>query len=348
MHHSPPRPQGLTRRRMALALPLLGAAAWLPSTAWAKTPATVLRDARTLMGTRIDMVAEGADAATVRAAMAESWHTMERLAALMSRYEPGSAVSAVNRNAGGPAVAVPPEMMAVLRTAQQLAERTNGAFDITVGSLKAWHFDTGQNTLPDARTLESQRRLVGYRGLLLDERAGRARLAERGMAIDLGGAAKLPILEAGIQVLRRHGIDNALLNGGGDVLVAGQLNGRPWRVGLRDPRAPEKILGVLALQGQAIVASSGDYERFFMVDGQRQHHILDPATGRPTHGPHGVSLLARDAASVNGVGTALMVMGRADAQALLRTQPQVQALVARRDGQLWLTPGMEARLQQTT
>ena len=120
------------------------------------------------------------------------------------------------------------------------------------------------------------------------------------MALDLGGAAKVPILEAGMQALRRHGIDNAMVNGGGDVLVAGQLNGRPWRVGLRDPRAPEKMLGVLALEGQAIVASSGDYERFFMVDGQRQHHILNPATGRPTHGPHGVGLLARDAASVNG------------------------------------------------
>ena len=347
MHHSPPRPSGLTRRRMALALPLLGAAAWLPSAAWAGAPATVLRDARTLMGTRIDMVAEGGDAAAMRMAVAESWQTMERLAAMMSRYEPDSAVSAVNRAAGGPAVAVPPEMMAVLQSAQQLAERTHGAFDITVGALKAWHFDTGQRTLPDARTLEAQRRLVGYRGLLLDARAGSARLAERGMAIDLGGAAKLPILEAGMQVLRRHGIDNALLNGGGDVLVAGQLHGRPWRVGLRDPRAPEKMLGALALQGTAIVASSGDYERFFMVDGERQHHILDPATGRPTHGPHGVSLLARDAASVNGLGTALMVLDRAGAQSLLRTRPEVQALVAARDGELWMTPGMEARLQKS-
>ena len=350
MQHTPPtRPLGLTRRRMALALPLLGAAAWLPSAAWASAiPAAVLRDTRALMGTRIDLVAEGADAAAVRAAMAEAWHTMERLAAMMSRYEPTSAVSAVNRAAGGPAVAVPPEMMAVLRSAQQLAERTNGAFDITVGALKAWHFDTGQTTLPDARTLEAQRRLVGYRGLLLDERAGRARLAERGMALDLGGAAKLPILEAGMQALKRHGIDNAMVNGGGDVLVTGQLNGRPWRVGLRDPRAPEKMLGVLALQGQAIVASSGDYERFFMAKGERQHHILDPATGRPTHGPHGVSLLARDAASVNGLGTALMVLDRTNAQTLLRTQPEVQALVAGRDGHLWQTPGMAARLQQTT
>lgn len=343
--HDMNRPTSLTRRRMALALPLLGAAAWLPS-AFANPAAPVLRDSKALMGTRIDIVAEGADTPQLRAAVDHAWREMDRLAALMTRYDPASTVSAINRAAGVHAVAVGPELMAVLQSAHNLAAQTQGAFDITVGALKAWHFDAGQNTLPAASDIEAQRRLVGYRGLLLDERAGTARLAERGMALDLGGVAKLPILEAGMQTLQRHGIDNAMLNGGGDVLVRGQLRGRPWRVGLRDPRAPQKMLGVLALEGQAIVASSGDYERFFMVDGQRQHHILDPATGRPTHGPHGVSLLARDAASVNGLGTALMVLGSAQGQALLQRRPQVQALVARRDQSVWQTPGMAAALHQ--
>ena len=343
MHHMN-RPISLTRRRMALALPLLGAAAWLPS-AFASPSAAVLRDTKALMGTRIDIAAEGADALQLRTAVDHAWREMDRLAAMMTRYDPASTVSAINRAAGVHAVAVGPELMGVLQTAQNLAAQTQGAFDITVGALKAWHFDTGQNTLPAASDIEAQRRLVGYRGLLLDEHAGTARLAQRGMALDLGGVAKLPILEAGMETLKRHGIHNAMLNGGGDVLVRGQLRGRPWRVGLRDPRAPEKMLGVLALEGQAIVASSGDYERFFMVGGQRQHHILDPFTGRPTHGPHGISLLARDAASVNGLGAAMMVLGTDGARALLHHRPQVQALVAQRDQSLWRTPGMAAALQ---
>lgn len=342
--HDMNRPPSLTRRRMALALPLLGAAAWLPS-AFANPSADVLRDSKTLMGTRLDIVAEGADAAQLRIAVDHAWREMDRLAGLMTRYDPASTVSAINRAAGVHAVAVGPELMAVLQTAQNLAAQTQGAFDITVGALKAWHFDDGQTTLPAASDIEAQRRLVGYRGLMLDERAGTARLAQRGMALDLGGVAKLPILEAGMQTLQRHGIDNAMLNGGGDVLVRGRLRGRPWRVGLRDPRAPDKMLGVLALEGQAIVASSGDYERFFMAGGQRQHHILDPFTGRPTHGPHGVSLLARDAASVNGLGAAMMVLGTDGARALLHGRSQVQALVAQRDQSLWRTPGMAAALQ---
>ena len=343
MHPLMNRPAGLTRRRMALALPLLGAAAWMPS-AYASASAAVVRERKTLMGTELTLVAEGENEAAVRAAMAQAWREMERLTALMTRYAPTSTVSAINRAAGRNAVTAPPEVMAVLHTAQSLAVQTGGAFDITVGALKAWHFDTGQSTLPAAADIEAQRRLIGYHGLTLDPQAGTARLERSGMALDLGGVAKLPILEAGMQTLQRHGVHNALLNGGGDVLVTGQLRGRPWRVGLRDPRAPDRLLGVLALQGQAIVASSGDYERFFMAQGERQHHILDPHTGWPTRGPHGVSLVARDAASVNGLGTALMVLGDEKARALLSGKPEVQALVAGRDQRLWQTPGMASAL----
>ncbi len=181
---------------------------------------------------------------------------------------------------------------------------------------------------------------MGYRNLVLDERAGTAYLRQSGMALDLGGVAKLPILEAGMKTLQRHGVEYALINGGGDVLILGQLHGRAWRVGLRDPHAPERMLGMLELKGQAIVASSGDYERFFMANGERQHHILNPATGRPTHGPRGVSLLARDAASVNGLGTAIMVLGSKGAAKLLQNRPEVQAaLVAERDHSVWQNPG---------
>ena len=305
--HEPLAPQGLTRRRLAMALPLLGAAALAPAALQAATPAVVERSQRTLMGTQVDMVAQGLDAGALRSAMDRAWSEMERLAALMTRYHPDSTVSALHRAAGRHPVPVPAEVLAVLQAAQAIAVQTHGAFDATVGALP-WQFGTAEQHLPSAQDIDAQRRLVGYRGLVIDAKAGTAFLQQRGMALDLGGIAKLPILEAGMRTLRAQGVEHAMLNGGGDVLVAGRLQGRPWRVGLRDPRAPERLLGVLALEGQAIVASSGDYERFFMAQGERQHHILNPATGRPTQGPRGVSLLARDAASVNGLGTALIAL----------------------------------------
>jgi thiamine biosynthesis lipoprotein len=329
---------------MAMALPLLGAAAWAPAS-WAGAPAAVERSQHALMGTQVDMVTHGYDAATLRVAMDRAWREMERLAARMTRYHPDSTVSAINRASGEHAVPVEPEVLSVLRAAQSIAVQTRGAFDTTVGSLRAWQFDGEHKHLPSTQEIEAQRRLVGFRGLVLDERAGTAFLKQRGMALDLGGIAKLPILEAGMRTLREQGVEHAMLNGGGDVLVAGQLLGRAWRVGLRDPRAPERLLGVLHLKDQAIVASSGDYERFFMAQGVRQHHILNPATGRPTQGPRGVSLWARDAASVNGLGTALMVMGSAAAPGLLKGRAGVEALVVERDHTVWQTAGMATALR---
>lgn len=336
---------GLTRRRVVMALPLLGAAGLGQAAGRGDAAPALQRSARPLMGTRVDIAiaASGPAAAESARAMQAAWAEMERLERMMTRYDASSALSAVNRAAGRHAVKVPPELMALLRDAQAVSAATQGAFDTTVGALRGWEFGA-QAQLPDPARIEAERRLVGYRGLELDEGAGTARLARAGMALDLGGIAKLPILAAGLRVLRSHGVEHALVNGGGDVLLAGNHHGQAWRVGLRDPLAPERLLGVLALQGEAVVASSGDYERFFMARGERQHHILDPATGRPSRGAHGVGLLARQVDSVNGLGAAMMVLGDARAHALVGRHAGVEALMVHRDGTVWRTPGMAAAL----
>ncbi len=340
MDRTPPA-VGITRRRIAMAIPLLGCAMWAPS---ARAHPALRRDSRALMGTQVDILAESADAPVLNMALEQAWSEMTRLSKMMSRYDANSTVSAINLAAGVTAVVIPPELMGVLNTARHISILTGGAFDITVGTLKGWRFDSQQKTAPPPEVIEYQRRLVNYRDLHLDTRASTAYLNKRGMALDLGGIAKLPILQAGMNALKRHGIANAMINGGGDVLVAGRVQGRPWRVGLRDPRAPERLIGALALEGASLVASSGDYERFFMDHGQRQHHILDPATGWPTHGLHGVSLLAKDAASVNGLGAAMMVLGAAAAQTLLRHTSGVEALLVDRDQSVWRSEGMAAAL----
>ncbi|WP_092696764.1 FAD:protein FMN transferase [Acidovorax soli] len=330
-----------TRRRMAMALPLLGCVSWASAAPVFGAPQ---RGSRALMGTQVDIVADGGEAPVLRHAIDLAYAEMERLQALFSRYRPDSVVSRISRAAGIQPVAVPSEVMGVLKTAQQKFRLSGGAFDITVGSLKGWNFEEGHQTVPAAGVVARQRQLVDARRLVLDESAGTAYLARQGMALDLGGIAKLPILEAGMRVLRQQGVGNALINGGGDVLVMGQLQGRPWRVGLRDPRAPERLLGALSVQGPAVVASSGDYERYFLAAGKRVHHILDPRTGYPTVGVHGVSLLARDVAQVNGLGAALMVQGAQAGQALVARQPGVEALMVAGDGSAWYSAGMAAAL----
>lgn len=345
-----PTGPGRMRRGIVMALPLLGCGllgGGLPGSGAARAaqPDTSLRDSRPLMGTRVDIAAQGPDAALLRHAIDQAYAEMQRLEALMSRYRPGSAVSRISLAAGVVPVAVPPEVMAVLQTAQRVSAASRGAFDVTVGALKSWHFDPGAHVVPTDRDIAQQLALVGAQGLVLDAGAGTAFLARRGMALDLGGIAKLPILEAGLGVMRALGIDNAMVNGGGDVLAQGLWHGRPWRVGLRDPRAPERLLGVVAVEGGGVVASSGDYERYFLSHGQRMHHVLNPRTGRPSAGVHGVSLVAGSVAAVNGLGAALMVQGQAAGVALARKSPGVGVLMAGADGSVWASPAMAARLE---
>lgn len=338
--------QLMSPRRRGLALGAL-ACVLLPRAVQAAAAADrspVQRSTAVLMGTQVDIVAVHADAALRARALEAAWAEMLRLSEMMSRYRSASQVSLLANAAGGAPLPVAPELMAVLQQAQDVARRSGGRFDATVGAYADWHFEPGQPArLPDAAALARQHALVDARGLQLDPQQGTARLARAGMRLDLGGIAKLPILQAGLRTLAAQGVTDALINGGGDVLCSGTLQGRPWRVGLRDPRAPQQLLGVLALRG-GVVAASGDYERGFDHAGRRYHHILDPRSGQPSQGLRGLALVARDIEAVNGWGAAMMVAGQAQSQRWLREQlPGVEAMLAG-PGQVWLSDGLRGRL----
>ncbi len=332
----------LTRRR-ELALGAL-ACVLLPRTARATAESPVQRSTAALMGTQVDIVIQHADAGLRARALEAAWAEMLRLSEMMSRYRSASQLSLLARAPPAAPLPVAPELMAVLQQAQTLAQRSEGRFDATVGAYADWHFEPGQPPrLPHPATLLRQQGLVGPQGLQLDADRGTARLARAGMRLDLGGIAKLPILQAGLRTLARQGVQDALINGGGDVLCSGTLQGRPWRVGLRDPRAPQQLLGVLALSG-GVVAASGDYERGFELAGRRYHHILDPRSGQPSQGLQGLALVAPSVEAVNGWGAAMMVAGPAQSRRWLREQlPGVQAMLAGPEG-VWLSAGLRSRL----
>ncbi len=296
------------------------------------------------MGTLVELAAEGPDEPAMRAAAGRAFAEMARLSAMMSHYEPSSVVSEINRAAGLHAVAVPRELMDVLRLAQQASRRSDGAFDVTIGALRGWRFRADDPALPSDAQIERQRALVGYRRLVLDERAATAFLQTPGMRIDLGGIAKIYILRAGLRLLEGR-CERILLNGGGDVAAWSAPGAPPWRIGIRDPRAPEKLLGTVHLS-RGFVASSGDYERYFIRDGVRYHHILDPRTGRPARAARGVTLVSERLEDVDGYGVAIMILGVAAAERLVRERPGLDALVVASDGAVWLSPGMKARLRE--
>ncbi|HJV68411.1 FAD:protein FMN transferase [Ideonella sp.] len=331
------------RRHLLGALACGSAVGWLAAPARAGA-APALRDSRVLMGTRVDIALDGAATASLQQALDCAWAEMQRLADMMSRYVPGNPLDALNRAAGHRPIPIPLEMMGVLKSARRISRRTEGAFDPTVGSLAGWDFGSDARHIPDGQEIRRELRFVNFRRLILDETAGTAFLQRAGTRLDLGGVAKLPILRAGLDVLERAGVPAAMVNGGGDVLVGGGGPDRAWRIGVRDPATPERLLAVLPLT-RGIVASSGDYERGWSQGGRRFHHVLDPATGYPTEGVHGVTLVGEHVDDVNGLGTAAMVMGPGRGVALLAATPQRQALLVGRDGQVWVSPALSARLE---
>ncbi len=304
----------------------------------------VQRRSRSLLGTQLDITVDHADQALGAFAIEAAFAEMQRLEGLLSHYREDSELGALRRAAGRQALAVSPELWAVLRRAETVSAFSDGAFDATVGAYSGWDFAGASRHLPSSVELAAERRLVNYRDVVL-ERGGGVRLRKPGMRLDLGGIAKLPILQAGQNVLRHHGIRNAMLNGGGDVLCCGQLQGRDWRVGLRDPRAPQKLLLTIALR-DGVVASSGDYLRCFWRDGRRYHHVLDPRTGLPSGGVHGVTLIANHSETVNGLGAAIMVAGAVQGRHLIANTPGMAGMIVSSDSTLWQSADV-ARLRVT-
>lgn len=303
-----------------------------------------LRDSRALMGTQVDLAARGPHPALLRAGVDAAFARMGALQAVMSHYAPASQVAAISLAAGLQPVPVPRELLEVLQMAAGVSRRSSGAFDATIGAVGRWHFDPQAPRRPSDAYIREHLGAVDWRQLVLDERAGTAYLRRRGMRLDLGGIAKLYILQEGLATLRAHGIHTALVNGGGDVVAMAAPGASAWRVGIRDPRAPARLLASLDLR-EGFVASSGDYERFFMRDGRRYHHVLDPRTGYPTDGPRGVTLVGRELQGVNGLGAAAMVLGTTQGRELIRGSEGVQGLVASATGELWVSPGLREQLR---
>jgi thiamine biosynthesis lipoprotein len=331
----------LFERTMRLIALLTGTALLL--TACGSEP-PVHRDSRPLMGTVVEISVEHPDREKAQASVEAAFREMNRLSDMMNHYNPASVVSAINDGAGKKDVPVPPELREVLAMAQALSQRTDGAFDITIGSLKGWRFNPDDPRTPAAGDIDRQKALINYRDVLVDEDKGTARLRRAGQRIDLGGIAKLYILRAGMNTLAAQGIERALVNGGGDVVARAHAQGKPWRVGIRDPRKSEALLGVLEVRN-GFVVSSGDYERYFIKDGKRYHHILDPRTGYPVDGPQHVTLVSEKIEEVNGVSTSIMVLGADLGRLLIERTKGLDGLIVDRDGTRWVSAGLEERLK---
>ena len=292
------------------------------------------------MGTAISVELWCAERGAGEAAIDAVMHEMHRIDRAMSPHKPDSELSRINREAALGAVKLSGEMAILLAQAERFAQLTEGAFDITyaaVGQL----YDYRRGVRPTGAELAQARRLVGHAKLLLDTRAGTVRFAEAGMRIDLGGFAKGHAVDNAARILASHGIRHANVAAGGDSRVIGDRRGRPWTIGIRDPRRAAAMVAVLPLADVSI-STSGDYERFFENDGERFHHLIDPATGRSPASVASVTVLADDGLTSEALSKAVFVRGVAHGLALIDALPGVDAIVVDAGGELHYSSGLLA------
>jgi thiamine biosynthesis lipoprotein len=287
-----------------------------------------------------------ADESTAVAAFNAVFDEFDRLDRLMSVWKPASDVVRLNDAAGQHPVPVSRDTLDVLRTARQISEWTEGKFDITFGALSGlWKFDQDQdNRIPDPRAVATQRLLVDYRALQIDDRAGTAYLARRGMRVNLGGIGKGYAVDRSAAILRARGIRDFMIQAGGDLYVGGRRGDRPWRVGIRDPRGPaDRSFAALDLT-DGTFSTSGDYERFFMRDGVRYHHILDPATGNPATASRSVTIVSTRAILADAVAKGVFILGGERGLALIERLPDVEGVIVTNRNEVLVSSGLKPRL----
>jgi thiamine biosynthesis lipoprotein len=272
-----------------------------------------------------------------RSALEDVFSELSRIDSLMSEWKEDSPVSSINTAAGAEQVPVPEELRSLIERALVFGEATEGAFDITwKGLAHLWSFDDSFE-VPSENAIQAALSLVNFRMVKID--GNRVGLSRAGMALGLGGIAKGYAIDRAAFVLRHRGFRDFLVNGGGDVLTAGTRAGQPWRVGVRSPRGKEnELVARLNLSGGAVV-TSGDYERFKIVDGVRYHHIIDPRTGRPAKSSRSVTIVAPGAEEADVLATAVFVLGPGKGLDLVSQRSDTEAFVIDASGKFWMTAG---------
>jgi thiamine biosynthesis lipoprotein len=298
------------------------------------------------MGSTLQVTIWTADDPGANAAFDAVFAEFDRLDRLMSVWKEGSDVQRLNLGAGRAPVTVSAETIEVLTAARQVSEWTGGKFDVTFGALSGlWKFDQDQdNVIPPRAAVAARLRDVDYTALDIDAGHHTAFLRRPGMRAHLGGIGKGYAVDRAVAILRGRGFHDFMIQSGGDMFVSGRRGDRPWRLGIRDPRGPaDRSFATLDLTNGTF-STSGDYERFFVKDGRRYHHILDPDLGEPARGCRSVTIVADKAVIADGLSTGVFVLGPEKGMALIERLPEVEGVIVSSDNRVLVSSGLMGKL----
>jgi len=264
-----------------------------------------------LMGNHFEIsaVAEDEDWANLR--INAAIHEIKRIEKLLTTYDEHSETNLINRNAGIEAVEVCDETFQLIKRSIRISSITQGAFDISYGSIdkSLWNFDTNMKALPDKETAKAMVRLINYRNIILEEEKKTVFLKEKGMRIGFGGIGKGYAAEMAKKVMQEMGVESGIVNASGDLTAWGfQPNGEEWTIGIANPNIKDQVFSYMKITGLA-VATSGNYEKFILVDGKKYSHTINPRTGLPVTGIKSVTVITKNAEIADAMATPVTIMG---------------------------------------
>ncbi len=273
-------------------------------------PAALIRTCRPALGTFVEITVADKDKTpeSIHRAIRKAFLEIERIENLLSKYKTNSDISRINKCSGHRSTEVSQETITLIEKSLEFSRLTNGAFDITVQPL-----------------VQSK---AGFSNIKITEQDKSVFLTNPEMALDLGGIAKGYAVDKAVVILKQERIKSALVNAGGDIYAFGiPQESKGWQIALQHPRKPDAILTVLEIQDKA-VATSGDYQRYVKISGQRYNHIIDPRTGYPCADvPASVTVLAADCLSADALATSLFVLGPQKGIALVNRLENTEAIV---------------------
>ena len=264
-----------------------------------------------LMGNRFEISILANDENFANTCIDLAIEEIRRIEKLLTTFSNDSVTFQINENAGIQPVVVPKEVFDLIFRCQMISKMTQGAFDISYGSIdkKFWNFDLNMTSLPDKDLAKKAVELINYENIILNKNDQTVFLKNKGMRIGFGGIGKGYAAECAKKILKQNGIESGIVNSAGDLTAWGyQENGEAWTIGIADPNKKESVFSTFNITNTS-VATSGNYEKLVLIDGKKYSHTIDPKTGYPISGIKSVTIIAENAEIADALATPVTVMG---------------------------------------
>ncbi len=309
-----------------------------------KNSPTIHKKSKILMDTIVTITVISDSKTKAEKAINSAFSELEVLESRLSHYSDDSEVSEINRAAGIKSVSITQSTFELIKRAVEISEVSSGAFEPTIGSIMSlWDFHKGKQ--PSDSAIKERISLVNYKKVIFNKTDSSIMLKDKGMLLDLGGIAKGYGADKAVDVLKKNGINAGVVAIAGDVKTFGlKSESRQWKVGIRNPRGDrDKLTGVLRLENLA-VSTSGDYERFFISDGKRYHHLLNPRTGYPVSDFQSVSVVSPEGILADSLSTAVFILGNDQGMALIN-KLNLMAFIVDKDGKIFVTENLRDKIE---